>query len=140
MTPQTTGGRSIWIAAALAAAAGVAGALSVATIAAEPPPSFHAGGMVGLGAPDEIIARLLRSEAVLNPQGVRAAGGADGVRDLNRGSPGGAQPVVTVFKVRSRTVDAMVSDNLRTRQGPLVDALRAAQPRALGRHNPYSGA
>lgn len=125
---------------ALAAAAGVAGALSVATIAAEPPPSFHAGGMVGLGAPDEISARLLRSEAVLNPQGVRAAGGADGVRDLNRGSPGGAQPVVTVFKVRSRTVDAMVSDNLRTRQGPLVDALRAAQPRALGRHNPYSGA
>lgn len=123
---------------AAAVAAGVAGGISIAAIASEPPPSFHAGGLVSLGAPDEISARLLRSEAVLSPQGVRTAGGPDGVRDLNRGGPSGAQPVVTVFKVRSRTVDAMISDNLRTRQGPLVDALRAAQPRALGRHNPYA--
>ena len=121
-----------------AIAAGVAGGISIAAIAAEPPPTFHSGGMVGLGAPDEISARLLRSEAVLSPQGVRAAGGAGGVRDLNRGGTAGQQPVITVFKVRSRAVDAMVSDNLRTKQGPLVDALRAAQPRALGRHNPYS--
>ena len=122
---------------ALAVAAGIAGGISIAAIAAEPPPSFHSGGMVSAGAPDEITARLLRSEAVLSPQGVAAAGGEDGVRDLNRGA-GGSQPVVSVLQVRSRVVDAMISDNLRTRQGPLTDALRAARPRALGRHNPFA--
>jgi uncharacterized protein YjbJ (UPF0337 family) len=121
----------------LAIAAGIAGAVSIAAIAAEPPPSFHSGGMVSSGAPDEITARLLRSEAVLSPQGVAAAGGEDGVRDLNRGS-GGSQPVISVLQVRSRVVDAMLSDNLRTKQGPLTDALRAARPRALGRHNPFA--
>ena len=121
----------------LAVAAGIAGGISIAAIAAEPPPSFHSGGMVSMGAPDEITARLLRSEAVLSPQGVAAAGGEDGVRDLNRGS-GGQQPVISVLQVRSRVVDAMLSDNLRTKQGPLTDALRAARPRALGRHNPFA--
>ena len=121
----------------LAIAAGIAGGIAIATIAAEPPPSFHSGGMVSTGAPDEITARLLRSEAVLSPQGVAAAGGEDGVRDLNRGS-GGSQPIVSVLQVRSRVVDAMLSDNLRTKQGPLTDALRAARPRALGRHNPFA--
>ena len=117
--------------------AGVLGGIQIAAIAAEPPPSFHSGGMVSMGAPDEITARLLRSEAVLSPQGVAAAGGEDGVRDLNRGS-GGQQPVISVLQVRSRVVDAMLSDNLRTKQGPLTDALRAARPRALGRHNPFA--
>ena len=129
-----TGGAA---APALAVAAGVTAGFSIAAIAAEPPPSFHSGGMVSAGAPDEITARLLRSEAVLSPQGVAAAGGEDGVRDLNRGA-GGSQPVVSVLQVRSRVVDAMISDNLRTRQGPLTDALRAARPRALGRHNPFA--
>ena len=121
----------------LAVAAAIAGGIAIATIAAEPPPSFHAGGMVSMGAPDEITARLLRSEAVLSPQGVAAAGGEDGVRDLNRGA-GGQQPVISVLQVRSRVVDAMISDNLRMKQGPLTDALRAARPRALGRHNPFA--
>jgi len=121
----------------LAIAAGIAGGIAIATIAAEPPPSFHSGGMVSMGAPDEITARLLRSEAVLSPQGVSAAGGEDGVRDLNRGA-GGQQPVISVLQVRSRVVDAMISDNLRQKQGPLTDALRAARPRALGRHNPFA--
>ena len=120
-----------------AVAAAIAGGISIAAIAAEPPPSFHVGGMVAQAAPDEINARLLRSEAVLSPQGVRAAGGEDGVRQLNRGG-GGGQQIVSVLQVRSRTVDAMISDNLRTKQGPLVDALRAARPRALGRHNPFA--
>ena len=121
----------------LAVAAAIAGGIAIATIAAEPPPSFHAGGMVSMGAPDEITARLLRSEAVLSPQGVAAAGGEDGVRDLNRGA-GGQPPVVSVLQGRSRVVDAMISDNLRQKQGPLTDALRAARPRALGRHNPFA--
>ena len=121
----------------LAIAAGIAGGISIAAIAAEPPPSFHSGGMVASGAPDEITARLLRSEAVLSPQGVAAAGGEDGVRDLNRGA-GGQPPIVSVLQVRSRVVDAMISDNLRQKQGPLTDALRAARPRALGRHNPFA--
>jgi len=120
-----------------AIAAGIAGGIAIAAIAAEPPPSFHVGGMVAQAAPDEINARLLRSEAVLSPQGVNAAGGEDGVRQLNRGG-GAGQQIVSVLQVRSRTVDAMISDNLRTKQGPLVDALRAARPRALGRHNPFA--
>ena len=123
---------------AAAVAAGIAGAISIAAIAAEPPPSFHVGGMVAQAAPDEINARLLRSEAVLSPQGVNAVGGEEGVRQLNRGAGGAGQPIVSVLQVRSRTVDAMISDNLRTKQGPLVDALRAARPRALGRHNPFA--
>ena len=130
-----TGGAA---APALAVAAGIAAGASIAAIAAEPPPSFHSGGMVSAAAPDEITARLLRSEAVLSPQGVAAAGGEDGVRDLNRGGAGADRPIVSVLQVRSRTVDAMISDNLRTRQGPLTDALRAARPRALGRHNPIA--
>lgn len=117
--------------------AGVLGGAQIAAIAAEPPPSFHVGGMVAQATPDEINARLLRSEAVLSPQGVNAAGGEDGVRQLNRGG-GAGQQIVSVLQVRSRTVDAMISDNLRTKQGPLVDALRAARPRALGRHNPFA--
>lgn len=122
----------------LAIAAGIASGISIAAIAAEPPPSFHVGGMVAQAAPDEINARLLRSEAVLSPQGVNAVGGEEGVRQLNRGMGGAGQPIVSVLQVRSRTVDAMISDNLRTKQGPLVDALRAARPRALGRHNPFA--
>ena len=122
----------------LAIAAGITAGISIAAIAAEPPPSFHSGGMVAAAAPDEITARLLRSEAVLSPQGVAAAGGESGVRDLNRGGAGVDRPIVSVLQVRSRTVDAMISDNLRTRQGPLTDALRAARPRALGRHNPFA--
>ena len=122
----------------LAIAAGIASGISIAAIAAEPPPSFHVGGMVAQAAPDEINARLLRSEAVLSPQGVNAVGGEEGVRQLNRGAGGAGQPIVSVLQVRSRTVDAMISDNLRTKQGPLVDALRAARPRALGRHNPFA--
>lgn len=118
--------------------AGVLGGVQIAAIAAEPPPSFHVGGMVAQAAPDEINARLLRSEAVLSPQGVNAVGGEEGVRQLNRGAGGAGQPIVSVLQVRSRTVDAMISDNLRTKQGPLVDALRAARPRALGRHNPFA--
>ena len=118
--------------------AGVLGGAQIAAIAAEPPPSFHAGGMVAQAAPDEINARLLRTEAVLSPQGVNAVGGEEGVRQLNRGAGGVGQPIVSVLQVRSRTVDAMISDNLRTKQGPLVDALRAARPRALGRHNPFA--
>ena len=93
--------------------------------------------MGAAGAPDESNARLRRSEAVLSQQGVRAAGGQEGVRNLNRGG-GAAQPIVSVLQIRSRTVDAMISDNLRTKQGPLVDALRAARPRGLGRHNPFA--
>jgi hypothetical protein len=130
-----TGGAA---APALAVAAGIAAGANIAAIAAEPPPSFHSGGMVSAAAPDEITARLLRSEAVLSPQGVAAAGGEEGVRDLNRGGAGADRPIVSVLQVRSRTVDAMISDNLRTRQGPLTDALRAARPRALGRHNPFA--
>ena len=117
---------------ALGIAAGITGAATIATIAAEPPPSFAAGA-----APDEIVARLHRGEGVLNAQGVRAAGGNEAVQQLNRGQPTGGEQVI-VFKVNNRVVDAMVSSNLRTKRGSLSEAFRAVQPRSIGRHSPYS--
>ena len=57
-------------------AAGITGAASIAAIAAEKPPKFHAGGMIGgqARAHDEINIRARAGEAVLSPQGVAAAG------------------------------------------------------------------
>jgi len=125
---------------ALGIAAGVAGAAAIATIAAQPPPQLHAGGMVPAVAPaamasDEVMIRARRGEAVLSPQGVSAAGGAGGVNALNAGASAG--PNVTVFQVGHRAVDAMVHESLRRPAGRLTRELRAVRPRRVGRHNPY---
>lgn len=124
----------------LGIAAGVAGAAAIATIAAQPAPQLHAGGMIPSVAPaamasDEVMIRARRGEAVLSPQGVSAAGGAGGVNALNAGASTG--PNVTVFQVGHRAVDAMVHESLRRPAGRLTRELRAVRPRRVGRHNPY---
>jgi len=122
----------------LAAIAGAMGAAQVAAIAAEPPPQFHAGGMIGsqMRAHDEVNIRARAGEAVLSPQGVAAAGGAGGVNALNAGGgAGGAN--VTVFQVGHRAVDAMIHESLRRPSGRLTRELRAVRPRRVGRYNPY---
>lgn len=122
----------------LAAIAGAMGAAQVAAIAAEPPPQFHAGGMISsqMRAHDEVNIRARAGEAVLSPQGVAAAGGAGGVNALNAGGgAGGAN--VTVFQVGHRAVDAMIHESLRRPGGRLTRELRAVRPRRVGRYNPY---
>ena len=119
-------------------AAGITGAASIAAIAAEKPPKFHAGGMIGgqARAHDEINIRARAGEAVLSPQGVAAAGGAGGVHALNAGA-GVAGSNVTVFQVGHRAVDAMIHESLRRPGGRLTRELRAVRPRRIGRYNPH---
>lgn len=123
------------IMAGLATAAGVA---AIATIASQPPPQFHSGGMISAGgANDEVMIRARAREAVLSPQGVAAAGGADAVGRLNQGRGGADGPNVTVMQVGNRVVDAMVHESLRTGSGRLNREFRSVRPRRIGRHNPF---
>jgi len=123
------------IMAGLATAAGVA---AIATIASQPPPQFHSGGMVSAGgAHDEVTIRARAREAVLSPQGVAAAGGPEGIGSLNQGRRGADGPNVTVMQVGNRVVDAMVHESLRTGSGRLNREFRSVRPRRIGRHNPF---
>jgi len=117
-----------------AAAAGLAalGAVQVAGIMAQEPPSFHTGGMVRA---DERAAILRAGEGVLTAQGVRNVGGAGGVTAANAGRQAGA-PVVVQHVYKHRNLDTVVVDHLKTNS-----ALRKAtsSSRARGRRNPYNG-
>lgn len=105
-----------------AGAAAAVGAAQVASIAAEAPPKFHSGL-----APDEVPATLTRGEGVLSPRGVRAIGGSDSVRNLNRGEPAGDRPIVVVQQFRHRVLDAAIAENLRLPTSPLRRAIRAGK-------------
>lgn len=86
------------------------GATQIGLIAAEQP-KFHAGGL----APDELPATLRAGEGVLSGQGVRAAGGGEGVRALNRGEAGGSmQPIYVEMRYGHKVYDRMAIDNLRS--------------------------
>ena len=127
------------VGAVLAVAAGIAGAAATAAIIAQPPPSFHAGGLVAgaVGAPDEVQIRALRGETVVTQADTRAAGGAAGVRDAVRG--GGSRQIVVVNQVGPKVVDAQTHEALRTGTGTLAQQFRAVRPRKVGRRNPYEG-
>ncbi|MAH45429.1 hypothetical protein CMI37_06345 [Candidatus Pacearchaeota archaeon] len=127
----------------LAIAAGVAGAVSIASIASQQPPQLHSGGMVpALGAAsqagDEMMIRARRGEAVLSPQGVSAAGGEQGVAALNRGSSSaGGGTTVNLIRVGPRTTEAIMHDTLRVPSSRLSRAIGSVRPR-VGRHDPRS--
>jgi len=75
---------------ALAAAAGVAGAINVGVIAASPPPKFHAGTMYasqagGLAA-DEFSATLQRGEIVVDRQTAARPGVRESVAAMSMGA------------------------------------------------------
>ena len=127
------------VGAVLAVAAGIAGAAATAAIVAQPPPSFHAGGLVtgAVSAPDEVQIRALRGETVVTEADTRAAGGAAGVRDAVRG--GGSRQIVIVNQVGPKVVDAQTHEALRTGTGTLAQQFRAVRPRKVGRRNPYEG-
>jgi len=86
-TALPPGLRGIRIGVITAAAAAQSGVV----MAQQPPQaSFHMGGM----APDEMPARVLRGEAVLDRATVRRIGGEDGVRQLSQGTAPQEQVVV----------------------------------------------
>jgi len=118
-----------YILAGISAAMGTANMIA---IAAQPQP-FHTGGMVR----DEVTIRARSGEAVLSPQGVSQIGGADAVAELNRGRGGGPSPVVIVQKLDHKVYNAQTTQALRRQGSALTTAIRAAQPRAIGRNNPY---
>ena len=66
----------------LASLIGATGAAQMAMISSQQPPSFHMGGM----ASDEMGARVLRGEAVLDRATVRRIGGEQGVKKLQQGN------------------------------------------------------
>ena len=63
--------------------AGVMGATNLALIAAQPPPQFHRGGLVG----DEMFANVRRNEVVLSPRGA-ASMGLDTPQAVDRANAG----------------------------------------------------
>ena len=78
--------------AAMIATAIGTGAAQTAVVMAQKPPqaTFHMGGM----APDEMPARVLRGEAVLDRATVRRIGGEEGVKQLSQGTAPQEQVVV----------------------------------------------
>ena len=75
----------------LAGLIGATGATQMAAIASQKPPSFHMGGML---ANDEMGARVLRGEAVLDRATVRRIGGEEGVKKLQQGNGTGDNVMV----------------------------------------------
>lgn len=77
---------------AMAGVAIATGAAQAAVVASQPAPQmqFHMGGI----APDEMNAKVLRGEAILDRSTVRRIGGEQGVRNLQQGGGGSANTVV----------------------------------------------
>jgi hypothetical protein len=109
------------------AAAGVTTAASVAGIAAQSPPSFHVGGLIGNSgpsAPDETMIRARAGEGVVTRQGV------DALAQINSGVTPGFGGTVVVQTYRHRVLDLQVQDEMRSPTGALRAATR--QGRRVG--------
>jgi len=102
-----------------AAAAGVAGGIQIAAIAAEQP-SFHQGY-----APDERSARVLTSEAVLSPAATAALGSGN-IAAANAGIMGGGRQASTPVVFRHQTFRPFIKDFL-TQPSALSTALNAGK-------------
>ena len=111
------------------AAAAAIGVGTIASIAAQPAPSFHIGGTrIQGGSPDEVGATVLRDESLLTDRGTQAAGGPAGVDALNRGESAGGGTQVVQMRYKHRIFNEFVEDNLRT-GGPLGRAVRGSSRR-----------
>ena len=102
-----------------AAAAGIAGGIQIAAIAAEQP-SFHQGY-----APDERSARVLTSEAVLSPAATAALGSGN-IAAANAGVMGGGRMASTPVVFRHQTFRPFIKDFL-TQPSALATALNAGK-------------
>jgi hypothetical protein len=123
----------------MAVVAGAAGAVAIASIAAEQPPSFHSGGILRAsdvrGATmDSVMVRAKPGEGVLSTSGVAAAGGPGGVDALNAGR-GSSGTTVNVIRFGTRTTEAISHQQLQSRTGTMQGALRAVRPK-VGRSIP----
>jgi hypothetical protein len=94
------------------------GAITTATVLAEPAP-FHSGGIVS--APDEVDIRAQTGEGVVNRTGM-ASIGPDGLAAINRGQSSQQVQVQMVF--RHKIFDEFVVSNLKRSNSPLRNAIR----------------
>lgn len=100
-----------------AAAAGIAAATQVATIASAQPNIHHTGRYaVQSTAPDESYARLRRGEVVVDAVRVNRAGGGEAVRNMLDNWTGGGPPQVMV-RIGNREIRAIAEEihNMGTR-------------------------
>ena len=91
------------------------GAIQMATVAAQKPPTMHTGGMIA-GSSDEVRITALKGEAVLNKQAVNNIGEA-GVKKLNRGGTLDNVVVLSPFKHYDRYL------SLNARKGGFLSSL-----------------
>jgi hypothetical protein len=131
---------NIILGAVMAVVAGAAGAVAIASIAAEQPPSFHSGGILRAsdvrGATmDSVMVRAKPGEGILSTSGVAAAGGPDGVDALNAGRGGSRGTTVNVIRFGTRTTEAISHQQLQSRTGKMQGALRGVRPK-VGRSIP----
>lgn len=117
---------------ALAVVAGIAAGAALVAVIAQPPPTFHDGGILS----DEMDIRALSGEVMLSNPDVRALGGPSGVEQAIAGG-GGGQNVTIVQKLDHKVVDIQTSKALDRTGSPLDGALRSRTPRKTGRRNPY---
>jgi len=101
------------------------GTAQAAVIAAQEPPRYHRGGLVEPGRPREVPAVLEAGEGVLTRRGVEAAGGPEGLRQLNRGDAPQASREVVAVDFRSPLARGGYRDALRV--GDLRGAVRAGR-------------
>ena len=110
----------------LAALTAAAGATQIAVVAAEQPPSFHSGGMIGTPGPmpDEVGITALSGEGVVSRRGMAA------LDAINRGDMmGGGSPVVVYG---ARVFDAVQGDLIQTPTSSISRAIRAKTRRRVG--------
>lgn len=109
--------------AAITAASGVA---QIAVVAAEQPPSFHTGGMVGTPGPmpDEVGITALSGEGVVSRRGMAT------LDAINRGEMPGGGASVAVYG--ARVFDAVQGDLARMPTSAMSRAIRAKTRRRVG--------
>ncbi len=102
------------------AIAGITAGINIALIAAQQPPSFRTGGLIGPDAaataqaaslPDARLISAEVGEAILTRQGVEAEGGEEAIRRRNAGMR--AEPVVVDLKLRHEVLDRVLTEQLQ---------------------------
>ena len=109
---------------ALAVAGGITAGVALAAVIAEPPPTFHAGGLVTGGNIDAVPITARRGERVLSNAAVSRLGN-DTLDEVERGRmPGGRGGPIIRFN--DRDLDVMHSSRLRAQGSPLNSATASA--------------
>ncbi len=105
--------------------AGTLGAASLAKVIATPGPQFHIGGQIGQRSvkPDEVNIRARSGEGVLTSRGMASIGGAQGLRNANRGGLSGAEMVV-VQKFQHRAFGSFSESHIKQTNSPIRKAIK----------------